>query len=311
MRGVEHAPEELAKDWLVRMIERTPLDELERLPLAWIAREAPGLIAEILHGLSDPLAPPELDRAAEGHTRADQLARLRTEVSAPAEVPRDIASLQAVIVAALRDQVRERDPSELGRWVERLAEIFGEIQAQVTETLVRQRAGEPRPDPLTGLPGGAELHEWLVALLAGHRRDGHPFSLLAIDIEGLKRINDAYGRQAGDRMLVAVADVIRGEVSTVDRAFRITDGEFCVLVPSQRADEARRLAERLRRVIDRYQTEAGPRVSISVGVASCPEHGDDEAGLMGAAEEATYRAKAAGDGVAVGVPGRDDSPQDR
>ena len=311
MRSVEHSPDELAKDWLVRIIERTPVDQLDELPVAWISREAPALIAEILSGLADPRAAPGLAPPAEGHSPADQLARLRSTAAAAAQVPRYIAALQAAIVSALRRRSESDEASELGRRVERLAEIFGEIQAGVTEALVRERSGGARRDPLTGLPGSAELHEWLSILLAGYHRYGQPFSLLAVDLEGLKRINYAYGQDAGDRMLLAVADVIRREVGTVDRAFRVSGDEFIVLAPSQDTAQARPLGQRLRRIIERSQTAEGPRIEISVGVASCPAHGDEASALLEAAEEATYRAKAGGEGVAEGVASPGDPVQDR
>ena len=60
------------------------------------------------------------------------------------------------------------------------------------------------------------------------------FALALIDIDGLGRINDAYGREAGDRMLAAVAGVIRRQVRAVDQAFRLEEDEFAILAPHQR-----------------------------------------------------------------------------
>jgi diguanylate cyclase (GGDEF)-like protein len=291
--------EELAKEWLVRLIEHTPLGEVQELPVGWIASTAPTLIAEILGGLAEPEASAD-SAALPGQARAEDLAHLRRSEDASAQVPRDIAALQAVIVAGLG---RESPPpaGEFGLAVQRLSRIFGEIQAQVTETLVRERAGQASRDRLTGLPSAAELHEWLRVLAAGQVRYGHPFTIVAIDIEGLKRINDAYGRTAGDRMLLAVADLIRTQIRTADRVFRVGDDEFCVLLPGRHAGEARPLAERLRSIVEDSQIEVRPRIAITVGLASCPEHGDDPQRLLEAAEEATYAAKAAGDGVALAM----------
>jgi diguanylate cyclase (GGDEF)-like protein len=186
--------------------------------------------------------------------------------------------------------------------VERLAEIFGDIQAQVSERLVAERSGGAAVDPLTQLPGPAELHEWMRILLAEHRRDGRPFALVIIDCDGLGRINEAYGRDAGDRMLRAIAALVRRKVRGSDRAFRLEGDELCVLAPNQDASEALPFAEAVHEVVVRAQESEGPRISIHAGVASCPENGVDPETLLGAAEEAVWAAKAAGTGVALSPP---------
>jgi diguanylate cyclase (GGDEF)-like protein len=198
------------------------------------------------------------------------------------------------LIESLRRDIPEREAGDFARSVGRLAEIFGAIQGAVTEGIARQRAGDPRRDELTQLPGSAELHEWLQILLAEYRRYGHPFTVALVDIEGLVHINDAYGREAGDRIVAAVGTVIRNQIRTVDRAFRLSDDEFSVLAPHERAERARSMAERLTRVIETSQAADGPRIAITVGVSSCPDNGDEVRGLLAAAEQATYAAKAAG-----------------
>ena len=299
-------PDELAKAWLVRVIERTPLTEIGDVELDLLTTEASPLIAQILDGVTAPAAATELP--GEWRNRARSLGQLRKGPRAPHEVPRDLAALHSLLIESLRRNVPERDNGDFARSVERLAEIFGSIQGAVTEGLVRERAGEPRRDELTGLPGGAELHEWTRVLLAEYRRYGQPFALALVDIEGLARINDAYGREAGDRMVAAVAGVIRSQVRTVDRPFRLTDDEFCILCPHAPAEHAKAMAERLARVIGGSQADDGPRIAISVGVASCPAHGDDPHRLLEVAEEATYAAKAAGHPVALAPEGLEGAP---
>ena len=295
----QRAREELAKAWLLDVLERTPLEEVEDVPIAWIVSEGPALITDIVRGLSDPGAAGGLGLPAEGIERIAELGELR-QGDAAVTIPRDLAALQALLIEALRREVPERQVGSFAGSVSRLAEIFGDIQSQVAERLVRDRSGGATVDPLTGLPGHAELHEWLRILVSEQARHGHRFSLLLIDIEGLGRINDAYGRDAGDRMLRAVAALVRRQIRPADRAFRLAEDEFCVLVPEQDAAEALPLAERLCEVVDGAQSDDGPRVAISAGLASCPEHGEDAETLLAAAEEATWAAKAAGRRVAVG-----------
>jgi diguanylate cyclase (GGDEF)-like protein len=294
---VEQSRDELAKAWLVKVIEHTPPAELGDVPLAWIANEAPPLIADILHKLA--AEPTELDELPhEDQRRARELGRLRRGETG--RIPRDLASLQALLIEALRREIPERERGDFSRAVERLAEIFGAIQAAFVESLVEERSGWARRDDSTGLPGAAQLHEWLRILLAEYRRYAHPFSVLLVDIDGLQRINEAYGRDIGDRMLRAVAGAIEREVRNVDTAFRLGDDEFCVLAPHQDANRVRPLADRLASTVNAWQQSEGPRVTLTVGVASCPEHGDGAERLLEAAQEATYAAKAAGRSFAVG-----------
>jgi diguanylate cyclase (GGDEF)-like protein len=294
------AREELAKAWLLDVLERTPLAEIGEVPIEWIAREGPALINDILRGVGGPAPASELELPADGIERIGGLGRLRSGESA-LQIPRDLAALQALLIEALRREVPERQLGAFAGSVERLAEIFGDIQAQVGERLVRERSGGARADPLTGLPGQAELHEWLRVELAEYRRSGRPFTVLIIDVDGLNRVNDAYGSDSGERMLSAISAVVRRQVRDVDRAFRLDRDELCVLAPDQRAHEVLPLAERLCDLVDRSQSADGPRVAISGGIASCPEHGESADDLLAAAEQATWSAKASGRPVSIGA----------
>jgi diguanylate cyclase (GGDEF)-like protein len=293
--------EELAKSWLLEVLERTPMDEMDGVPIGWISREGPALIADIVRGVADPTSPRGRELAAEGHKRIAELRELRQGEEAPTLIPRDLAALQALIIEALRRDVPERQLGSFASSVERLAEIFGGIQATVNEGLVSERSGDAARDKLTGLEGEVHMHEWLRILLSEHRRYGHPFSVLLIDIEGLGRINDAHGRDAGDRMVAALATIISRQVRAVDHAFRLSEDEFAVLAPHQTAGEVMPLAERLCQVVDRAQGPESPRIAIAAGIATCPDHADDGDSLLAAAEEATWAAKAAGRNVAVGT----------
>ena len=294
----------------MRVIERTPLEEVDEVEVDLLKNAGPPLIEEILQGLAGPPGPePEL--RLETSERARGLRRLRKGERAPTEIPRDLAALQSLLIESLRRDIPERRSGDFAQSVERLAEIFGSIQATLTEGLVRDRAGTPHRDELTGLPGSAELDEWMRILIAEQSRYEHPFAVALIDIEGLARINDAYGREAGDRMVSAVATVVRNQIRTVDQAFRIGDDEFCVLAPHTEAPRAQQVAERLVQVFEASQADEGPRLAIAVGISACPEHGDDARRLLDSAEEATYAAKAAGRSVAIAASNGGVSVKDR
>jgi diguanylate cyclase (GGDEF)-like protein len=181
------------------------------------------------------------------------------------------------------------------------------IQADLVAGLVGERTPEDgvsvTTDQATGLPGPGELHEALRLRAAEYRRYGHPFALMQVDIDGLQRINEAYGREVGDRMLAAVANAVAGQVRSVDRAYRLSDDEFCIVAPHQVASKVDALADRLTSSVNGWQHQDGPRMSVTVGVASCPEHGEDPERLLQVAEEATYAAKASGRRFSVAPDG--------
>ena len=207
-----------------------------------------------------------------------------------------------------RDELAEKDPERFADAVERLADATGAIQAAAVEELVRTRSRElesqANTDPLTGLGNLRNLQTELAQMLEMQKRYGHPFGVLLMDIDGLKRVNDSQGHQAGDRLLMQVAMALSRSIRSVDVAARLGGDEFCVLAPEQEAGAAAALGERLATAVaDEVSIPADPPVGLSIGVVSCPEHGDEAEALIDAADRAMYRAKAAGDSVAVGEVG--------
>ena len=260
--------------------------------------EAPPLIANILGALGDPEAATGAELEPEQRRRAETLAALRDGPHAPSQIPRDLAALQGLLVEAVRREVPESEPGAFARAVGRLVDVFGSIQGEVTRSLVESRSGGAAHDPVTGLPGPVQLDEWLRVLLAEQRRYGHPFALALVDVDGLARINEAHGRPTGDRMLTAVAGVLRRQLRDVDAAFRLEEDEFAILAPHCDAAGLVPLANRIAELITSSQADEGPRIAIAAGVISCPTDGTSAERLLESAAEATYAAKAAG--VAVG-----------
>jgi diguanylate cyclase (GGDEF)-like protein len=305
---LERSREELAKAWLVRLIERASLDEIRDLPTDRIARELPDLITDLVEACATNGSEP-IELSDEQVQRAMALAELRVGSESPAaELARDIAALQSVLVRALRDEVAESDPERFALAVERLADATGAIQAAAAEELVRARSRElesqANTDPLTGLNNLRYLQRQMAQLLEVHKRYEHPFGVLLMDIDGLKRINDAHGHQAGDRVLMQVAMSLQRSVRNVDTVARLGGDEFCVLAPEQDSEHAVMLAERLASAAqDEVVTPDEPPITLSIGVAGCPEHGADPEVLVDVADRAMYKAKAAGERVAVGEAG--------
>ena len=300
---VDSAREELAKAWLVRVIERASLDEIRDLPTDRIARELPHLISDILTTVANGSTPIELNE--EQAQRAASLAVLRQGAESGAgELARDVAALQSVLVRAFRRELEHEDPELFVAAVERLAEATGAVHAAAVEEHVRGRSREleaqANTDPLTGLYNLRYLHRQVVQLLDFYKRYEHPFAVLLMDVDGLKRINDAHGHAAGDRVLMQVAMSLQRSIRSVDTAARLGGDEFCVAAPEQDKEHGKLLGERLANAVEQEMaTQETPQVGISIGVVSCPEHGDDAEQLLDLADRAMYRAKASGERVAL------------
>jgi diguanylate cyclase (GGDEF)-like protein/putative nucleotidyltransferase with HDIG domain len=148
-----------------------------------------------------------------------------------------------------------------------------------------------RADPLTGLLNRRALDELLDLELERARRTGRPVSLVIGELDGLRATGEREGEKAGDRALELVARDLEKWKRRIDRAARIGAEEFAVLLPETEQGGAYLVAERLRRAAHRTFSDASASVTISFGVASHPDHGDDGAGLFRAADQAVHAAK--------------------
>jgi diguanylate cyclase (GGDEF)-like protein/PAS domain S-box-containing protein len=152
-------------------------------------------------------------------------------------------------------------------------------------------------DPLTNLFNRRRFHEELERMLAEAGRRAQQVGLLTIDLDGFKPINDRYGHQAGDEVLVSLAREIGGTVRRSEMFFRLGGDEFAILVPDTRTQElgelARRVAERIAAL--RFGFDGGRAgLTASIGIAIHPLDAADGEGLVSASDHAMYAAKAQG-----------------
>ncbi|AWB45222.1 diguanylate cyclase [Paenibacillus sp. CAA11] len=145
-------------------------------------------------------------------------------------------------------------------------------------------------DPLTGLLNRRALNAKLDDLIENQQS----FSLLMMDIDKFKNINDTFGHQAGDEVLQFLADLIGTSIRPQDICYRLGGEELIVLLPDTRLDEAFLMAEQIRKRCESTDSPVRRPITISIGVAEYPALTSDLEELYELADQALYRAKAAG-----------------
>lgn len=148
-------------------------------------------------------------------------------------------------------------------------------------------------DPLTGVANRRRFLELLRYQAALSDRTGNALSLIMLDIDHFKQVNDSLGHDVGDRALVRIAKLVRRGIRKSDRFARIGGEEFVLMTPSSGVKEAQALAEKLREIIERSGDTQEPRLTASFGVAEYT-HGESSSNLIKRADKALYRAKNSG-----------------
>ena len=159
----------------------------------------------------------------------------------------------------------------------------------------QQLAELTRRDPLTGLASRAHWQQLASALLERHQGEGQPATMLLLDVDHFKTINDRYGHAVGDDVLMAIAGIMRHTLPMDSQAGRLGGDEFAVALPLG-VREVEVVAERLRTTVEaiEFPMHPGLRCSISLGLAAPPDTGLALREWMEAADRALYRAKNGG-----------------
>ena len=167
-------------------------------------------------------------------------------------------------------------------------------------------------DDLTGLHNHRYFKEVLKKEIKRHLRYHHPLSLIFIDIDNFKKINDGYGHLVGDQVLLGVADLMRQSFRNSDVLSRYGGEEFCVILPESSVDEALVVGKRFVETIfnhafDLHLDEKGLKISVTAGLAVFPLHGGEVKQLIHAADVALYKGKKSGKNcICVYEPGDED-----
>jgi diguanylate cyclase (GGDEF)-like protein len=145
-------------------------------------------------------------------------------------------------------------------------------------------------DPLTGLANYRRLLDVLENETERTNRTGRTFSVLLLDLDGLKRINDSYGHLVGSRAICRLADILRIHCRAVDTAARYGGDEFALVLPESKEDDAHRVANRIREVL--ASDEEQPSLSASIGISVYRGDGERIEKLLSEADQDLYVEKA-------------------
>ncbi|MCA3920219.1 GGDEF domain-containing protein [Burkholderia sp.] len=184
------------------------------------------------------------------------------------------------------------------------AELFARLREAMARTeralQALQRTNEKlehlaATDPLTGATNRRQFIESVEAEISRAKRNGAPFSLLALDLDHFKAINDSYGHQAGDQVLQRFVNKCADAIRPYDGVARVGGEEFMVLLPQAELDTAQSIGERIRTAIAGEPFEAGIgepiTVTVSVGASEFGRDGETIDAILRKADERLYRAK--------------------
>jgi diguanylate cyclase (GGDEF)-like protein len=214
-----------------------------------------------------------------------------------------------ITLAVHADEVEQRLAERTAETLQQRALL--EEKNRLLEQKTRELMVLAATDPLTGLANRRAIEDALHIECARSARYGTPLSCILLDIDHFKSINDTHGHDAGDAVLVSLANTLRAKVRTTDYAARLGGEEFLVVCPETDAAGALTFAERLRDAVERDVRHGDIKVTVSGGVATY-RAGDAPDTLVQRADAGLYRAKGSGRNlidateavVAAGVNGK-------
>ena len=274
--------------------------------------EVRGTVGLMLHDVAQRLEQPPTEENADWRDQlAEHLGRLRQQQGYRLhDVVREYVVLRQQVWLLYCQRLRGPDKPFIN-FVTQLNDGIDSLLLATTTAFhhahVKELERWAATDSLTGLLNRRYFFERMREELLRSKRTEEPFSILMLDLNRFKRYNDSHGHQAGDAMLVAVADAIRHSIRGHDVLARYGGDEFIILL-SHSSVEPEQLAQRIvesvstlaRHDAGTSEGEDGAPISVSVGIARYPQHGDNGDALVGAADRALYRAKRNGVAIASG-----------
>jgi diguanylate cyclase (GGDEF)-like protein len=187
-----------------------------------------------------------------------------------------------------------------------VANLLSSLRQQLLEVSIQAST-----DPLSGLFNRRYLYQRIRGEMQRARRYEHPLTLICIDVDDFKKINDQYGHVFGDAVLRGVGEVLHGHIRETDVPSRTGGDEFAVLLIETASDEGREAAEKLQRALRARMMELGPAITFSIGIVTFLEPPRDIDQMFRLADEQLYKAKHQGkDQLAqIVVPAQETAPR--
>ena len=242
-----------------------------------------------------------------GYAPAEVIGTPMLDLVFPEDRDKTLHTVDSILAGVLKPSFENRWVHKSGRivdvmWSARWSEEH-QVRIAVARDITEQKQlaahlqRMAQHDSLTELPNRALFQDRLHTAFAHARRDNTQLCLLFIDLDGFKQINDNFGHLVGDRLLQKVAGRLRDCVRESDTVARMGGDEFVVLTHDvSAAGDAVQIAEKIRAAIAQPYDIADlqVRISLSIGIALYPQHGDDYQQLLKSADNAMYRAKNSG-----------------
>lgn len=287
--------EDLASRWLStvrrRMLRRGEVFSEEGLEEA---------VTTLIRGVADVLRDPTAYRSFvnDGEHQAVGRRLAETHVAAGGSLTTAFEAymrLRQTMILASREMFRESDRpffdmmSRMNRCVDQIVFAIADGYFRAFQAQIERQA---LTDPLTGLGNSRRFREALASELKRSGRTGRSFSIIFVDVDDFKKINDRVGHVEADRALQAMGAAMAEQLRSSDLVCRWGGDEFIILLPETDRGEASLVAEKLRNEIRRAPGSGG--ATISLGVACYPVDGADYDTLVASADRALYQSKRRG-----------------
>lgn len=291
--------EDIIRRWLSTVIKELGLESLESFPVQELATGFPALIDHLARSIEEPEGSRE---SAESLSEvAASIASIRQEKPSLARLFDDFAMLKRMVLDAAARDLRRSDMVAISV-TKRLDDGFMPFFQAALEAFIENNSREllhlANTDALTGLYNVRYFRRQLHKQLQLYKRYRIPFSLMMLDLDDLKELNDTFGHDSGDRVIKNLAAIMSDEKRETDIAVRYGGDEFFLLLPSTNIDEAEKLAFRISRRCRRLNFESigSEMTSTSIGLAACPLNGTDVGSLRAKTDRALYLSKSLGGG---------------
>ncbi len=298
--------DQLASQW-ADAFQRRLSERGEPYPGARVEEDVAALVKGVAAVLDDPWNYRSFVGGGENREIGRRLAEKHVQVGGTLTTALEgYMRLRQAMILASKDVFRDSDRplfelmTRMNRCVDRTLFAIAEGYFSTFQSEIERQA---LTDPLTGLGNSRRFREALAAELKRSDRTGRPFSIIFVDVDDLKGLNDQIGHVAADRTLAAIGSSLSANVRGSDLVCRWGGDEFILLLPETDRLETALVAEKLRAEVSASATLDG--ATISLGLACFPEDGEDYDALVANADRALYVSKREGKNrVTVDINGK-------